>query len=82
MDNSKIKNAVGKAAVKGKELVLDSKDKVFNALDINKDGKVDTEDIIIIGLKTPGVHIDRSSFLEKQFMTEISKYCYSRRNSI
>lgn len=66
MDNSKIKNAVGK----GKELVLDSKDKVFNALDINKDGKVDTEDIIIIGLKTPGVHIDRSSFLEKQFMTK------------
>lgn len=70
MDSSKIKNAVGKAAVKGKELVLDSKDKVFNALDINKDGKVDTEDIIIIGLKTPGVHIDRSSFLEKQFMTK------------
>ena len=68
MNNSKIKNSLGTAVVKGKELIIDSKDKVFDALDINKDGKVDTEDIIIIGLKTPGVHIDRSSFLEKQFM--------------
>lgn len=68
MNNSKIKNSLGTAVVKGKELIIDSKDKVFDALDVNKDGKVDTEDIIIIGLKTPGVHIDRSSFLEKQFM--------------
>ena len=36
--------------------------------DINKDGRVDTEDIIVLGLRIPGVHIDREEFLRKQFM--------------
>lgn len=53
---------------KGKDIVFDSKDKVFDALDINKDGRVDTEDIIILGLRIPGVRIDREDFLRKQFM--------------
>lgn len=61
-------NEVKKAVSKGKDIVFDSKDKVFDALDINKDGRVDTEDIIILGLRTPGVHIDREEFLRKQFM--------------
>lgn len=61
-------NEVKKAISKGKDIVFDSKDKVFDALDINKDGRVDTEDIIILGLRTPGVHIDREEFLRKQFM--------------
>lgn len=61
-------NEVKKAVSKGKDIVCDSKDKVFDALDINKDGRVDTEDIIILGLRIPGVHIDREEFLRKQFM--------------
>lgn len=61
-------NEVKKAVSKGKDIVFDSKDKVFDALDINKDGRVDTEDIIIFGLRIPGVHIDREEFLRKQFM--------------
>ena len=61
-------NEVKKAVLKGKDIVFDSKDKVFDALDINKDGRVDTEDIIILGLRIPGVHIDREEFLRKQFM--------------
>lgn len=61
-------NEVKKAVSKGKDIVFDSKDKVFDALDINKDGRVDTEDIIILGLRIPGVHIDREEFLRKQFM--------------
>lgn len=67
MNNSKVKSTVEKAGndvlkvvSKSKDIVIDSKDKVFDALDVNKDGKIDTEDIIIIGLKTPGVHIDRT----------------------
>lgn len=55
-------NEVKKAVSKGKDIVFDSKDKVFDALDINKDGRVDTEDIIILGLRIPGVHIDREEF--------------------
>lgn len=65
-------NEVKKAVSKGKDIVFDSKDKVFDALDINKDGKVDTEDIIILGLRMPGVHIDREDFLRKQFMKNYS----------
>lgn len=61
-------NEVKKAVSKGKDIVFDSKDKVLDALDINKDGRVDTEDIIILGLRIPGVHIDREEFLRKQFM--------------
>lgn len=61
-------NEVKKAVSKGKDIVFDSKDKVFDTLDINKDGRVDTEDIIILGLRIPGVHIDREEFLRKQFM--------------
>lgn len=65
-------NEVKKAVSKGKDIVFDSKDKVFDALDINKDGRVDTEDIIILGLRIPGVHIDREDFLRKQFMKNYS----------
>lgn len=65
-------NEVKKAVSKGKDIVFDSKDKVFDALDINNDGKVDTEDIIILGLRIPGVHIDREDFLRKQFMKNYS----------
>lgn len=39
---------------KTKELIVRSKDSVVNTIDINKDGKVDIEDIITLGLKTPG----------------------------
>ena len=65
-------NEVKKAVSKGKDIVFDSKDKVFDALDINRDGRVDTEDIIILGLRIPGVHIDREEFLRKQFMKNYS----------
>lgn len=65
-------NEVKKAVSKGKDIVFDSKDKVFDALDINNDGRVDTEDIIILGLRIPGVHIDREDFLRKQFMKNYS----------
>lgn len=65
-------NEVKKAVSKGKDIVFDSKDKVFDTLDINKDGRVDTEDIIILGLRIPGVHIDREDFLRKQFMKNYS----------
>lgn len=59
---------VGKLGEKAKDALIASKDKVADALDVNNDGKIDVEDIIIIALKTPGVNINRADFLEKQFM--------------
>ena len=59
---------VGKLGEKAKDTLIASKDKVADALDVNNDGKIDVEDIIIIALKTPGVNINRADFLETQFM--------------
>lgn len=64
----KARDEVGKLGEKAKDTLMASKDKVADALDVNNDGKIDVEDIIIIALKTPGVNINRADFLEKQFM--------------
>lgn len=64
----KARDEVGKLGEKAKDTLIASKDKVADALDVNNDGKIDVEDIIIIALKTPGVNINRADFLEKQFM--------------
>lgn len=53
--------------VAGKTVVLDAgsnaKAALMEQMDVNHDGKVDIEDIIILGLKTPGVKVERSKFL-------------------
>lgn len=61
--NKKLDSAqttVKDAGSKARETLMDQ-------LDINHDGKIDIEDIIILGIKTPGVKIDRSKFLENEF---------------
>ena len=40
--------------------------KILDVLDYNQNGKVDIEDIIILGLKVPGVKISREEFLRKE----------------
>lgn len=64
----KVGDEVGKLGEKAKDTLIASKEKVAEALDVNNDGKIDVQDIIIIALKTPGVNINRADFLEKQFM--------------
>ena len=59
------------AKVKGK--VLESTEIVNSALDLNGDGQVDIEDVIIMGLKIPGICIDRSEFLRSEFVKEFSQ---------
>ncbi len=54
------------AGIKTKEIVIKSKDSVVQAIDQNGNGEIDIEDIIIIGLRTPGVKIDRANFLQKE----------------
>lgn len=43
-----------------------SKDLVINAIDENGNGEIDIEDIIIKGIKTPGVKINRANFLKAE----------------
>lgn len=49
-----------------KNLVVKSKDTIISAIDENGNGKIDIEDIIIKGLKTPGIRINRADFLRKE----------------
>lgn len=49
-----------------KNLVVKSKDTIISAIDENGNGEIDIEDIIIKGLKTPGIRINRADFLRKE----------------
>lgn len=66
-----IANTAGKAVVstanKTKDIAVSSKEAVVSAIDQNGNGEVDIEDVIILGLKTPGVSVDRAEFLQKEF---------------
>ncbi len=61
---------VGKTASdignKSKEMAETSKRVVINAIDQNGNGEIDIEDVIIMGLKVPGVRINREDFLRKE----------------
>ena len=55
-----------RAADSAIEAYTKSRGFAIEKLDYNGDGKVDIEDIIILSLKTPGVQIDRTKFLQKE----------------
>lgn len=54
-----VKGAIGNA----KDAVVG---KTKDVLDVNNDGTVDIQDIIALAIKTPGVHIDRETFLRNE----------------
>ena len=49
-----------------KNLVVKSKGTIISAIDENGNGEIDIEDIIIKGLKTTGIRINRADFLRKE----------------
>lgn len=58
-----------KAADLGKstmELPKKAKESVVNVIDANGNGEIDIEDIIILGLRAPGIRINRAQFLQKE----------------
>ena len=52
---------------KVKDAALASKNAVLGAVDLNGDGCLDIEDLILAGLKTPGIKVKREEFLRKEF---------------
>ena len=58
--------AVQGAVKSVKDAAYTSKRAIINAIDENGNGEIDIEDIIIKGLKTPGIRIDRGEFLRKE----------------
>lgn len=69
-ENVTSKRTLGeKAAELGKstmEIPKKAKESVVNVIDANGNGEVDIEDIIIWGLRAPGIRIDRAQFLQKE----------------
>lgn len=66
-------NTANKVTAKATDAALLSKDAVANAkaqviaqLDKNGDGQVSIDDIIVLALKAPGIHISRSAFLQRE----------------
>lgn len=48
-----------------------AKSKIFGAIDQNGNGEVDIEDVIIMGLKIPGIRVNRDEFLRTEFKKEL-----------
>ncbi|MCQ2530915.1 MAG: hypothetical protein MJ086_06640 [Lachnospiraceae bacterium] len=65
-EEKNIAKTVKKVAETGKTTAVTVKDKVVGTLDQDKSGQVDIGDIIILAFKTPGVKINRESFLRKE----------------
>lgn len=51
---------------KAQTAITKSKDSIVNVIDANGNCEIDIEDFIIIGLKTPGIKVDRKDFLKKE----------------
>ena len=51
---------------KSSESLEKSKEAVFNAVDVNGDGQIDIEDVILMAFKVPGVSIKRDNYLRKE----------------
>ena len=60
-------DTAGKAVDAAGTALTKSQQAVINAIDENGNGEIDIEDIIIKGLKTPGIKINRTEFLRKEF---------------
>lgn len=58
------------AADKTKEVATKSQAAILGAVDQNGNGEIDIEDVIIMGLKVPGIRIDRTNFLQKELHTK------------
>lgn len=69
---------VGEKAVvvkdKSIELATKGKEELIKALDKNGNGEIDIEDIIILGINTPGVKIDRKDFLKRELSTKYPEH--------
>lgn len=66
----KSKDNLSKTAVSIKEK---SSEAVSKVMDVNGDGQVDIEDVIIMSLKIPGICINRDEFLRSELMKDFPK---------
>lgn len=66
--SDRISKTAADISKKAKTVADNSKTAVVKVIDANGNGEVDIEDVIIIGLRTPGIRINRSEFLKKELL--------------
>ena len=70
-------DSVSKTAIavadKTKEVAAKSQQAILGAIDQNGNGEIDIEDVIVMGLKVPGIRIDRAAFLQKELQTKCTQ---------
>lgn len=59
------------AAGKAKDLTAKSQQAILGAVDQNHNGQIDIEDVILMGLRVPGIRIDRAAFLQKELANKL-----------
>lgn len=57
-----------------RESIDRSKTSIIKAIDQNGNEEIDIEDIIILGLQAPGVKIDRTTFLQQEFLKKYPQH--------
>ena len=73
IDADKIKENVSNLGKNVSKKVEGGKKQITKAIDQNGDGQVTIEDVIIMGLKIPGIKINRTDFLKKEFSKNYSE---------
>lgn len=68
-----VQRITGSVSAKVREGANKSTEVVNKVMDINGDGQVDIEDVIIMGLKVPGICINREEFLRGEFIKYYSQ---------
>lgn len=63
-----IKKAATVAKDKTTEIAAKAKNEVVNFIDENGNGEIDIEDVIVKGLRVPGIRINRANFLQKELL--------------
>ena len=63
-----IKKAATVAKDKTTEIATKTKNEVVNFMDENGNGEIDIEDVIVKGLRVPGIKINRANFLQKELL--------------
>lgn len=62
-----------KVAAQAKDTAIQAKDATIKAIDVNGNGEIDIEDIIVQGLRIPGIRINRENFLRKELKLKFKK---------
>lgn len=66
------KNIAANVTDKTKDLTNKTKEEIMSKMDVNQDGEVGIEDVIVLGLRTPGVKVNRKEFLTKELKKNYS----------